>query len=178
MPDCTTVDLPVVTADFCAPDINFGEVDKIYFTNDGSPLTDWADLAEWNTRLDNADVTADNDKIRSLHVIGDKPRPEKSVVEFSQGRKAYPDPDHTINIRVDETGADNYGLLLFLEANAGSQLRVWYQAGKYLYGGNTGILANLNMDDVIPESDAELNTFVGEVTWEGPHPTRIANPMA
>ena len=178
MPTCTSVALPAVTADFCSPDINFGEIDKIYFTNDGAPLTDWNDLAEWNTRLDNADVTPDNDKIRFLHVIGDKPAPEKPVIEFSQGRKTYPDPDHTINIRVDETGADNYALLLFLEQNAGQQLRMWYQAGKYLYGGNEGILANLNLDDIIPESDEELNTFAGTITWEGGHPERIANPMA
>ena len=178
MPTCTTVDIPAVVADFCAPNINFGEIDKIYFTNDGAPLTDWNDLAEWNTRLDNADVTADNTKIRCLHVIGDKPAPERSEIEFSQGRKAYTEADHSINIRVDETGDENYALVQWLEENAGQQLRIWYQAGKYLYGGNTGILALLTLDDIIPESDDELNTFNGTVSWEGKHPDRIVNPMA
>lgn len=175
---CTPVALPAVKADFCAPDLNFGQIDKIYLGNEGQPLTDWTDLTEWNNRLDNEDVTADNDKIRMLHVIGDKPLPERNSVDFSQGRKAYTTPTHTVNIKVDETHDDNYAFVQWLDANVGQTIKVWYQAGKYLYGGNEGISATVVLGDVIPESDEELNTFEGSVEWKGDHPARTANPMA
>lgn len=175
--DCTPVNLPVVKADFCAPNINFGEVDKIYLGNQGNPFTDWTQLAEWTTRIDNDDaatVTA----IKELHVIGDKPATEKNKVDFSQNRSVYTSPKHTLNIRIDETGDENYALLQWLETNAGQTVSLWYQAGKYLYGGNDGIPAILTLDDIIPESSEELNTFNGAATWEGNHPERIVNPMA
>lgn len=174
---CNPVALPIVTADFCAPDINFGEVDKIFLGNPGNPFTDWTDLAEWTARLDNADIV-DAATIRTLHIIGDKPAPEKNKVDFSQGRSVYTDPKHTLNISIDETGDDNYALIQFLEDNAGQTLQMWYQAGKYLYGGNEGIAAVLTLDDIIPGSTEELNTFKGVASWEGSHPDRILNPMA
>lgn len=177
MEDCIPVALPVVKADFCAPNINFGEIDKVYLGNSGQPFLDWSDLAEWNTRLDNDDVV-DAAKIRTLHVIGDKPASEKTKIDFSQGRSVYTDPKHSINLRVDETGDENYALILWLEENAGQTVALWYQAGKYLYGGNMGVSATLTLDDIIPESDEELNTFNGVASWEGKHPLRILNPMA
>ena len=130
MPTCTPVPLPAVKADFCAPDLNFGQIDKIYLGNEGNPFIDWTDLVEWNARLDNVDV-ADPTKVRFLHVIGDKPAPEKNKVDFSQGRSAYTTPKHTVNIKIDETHDDNYALIKFLEDNAGQTIPIWYQAGKY-----------------------------------------------
>lgn len=177
MSDCTVVNLPVVTADFCSPNINFGQIKTLYLGNSGNPLTDWTDLAEWNTKIDNAD-TADAAKIKKLHVIGDKPSPERGTVEFSQGRTAYTTPEHTINFRIDETDDNNYALIQFLEANAGQTIQVWYEGGKYLYGGNTGVSATIVLDDIIPESDEELNTFNGTIVWEGNHPARILSPLA
>ena len=177
MENCTPVALPEIKADFCSPNLNFGEIDKIYLGNNGNPFTDWSDLNEWNTRIDNADV-ADATKIRMLHVIGDKPATEKNKVDFSQGRSVYTEPVHTINIRIDETGDENYALIQWLEENAGQTVAMWYQAGKYIYGGNEGIPTTLTLDDIIPESDEELNTFSGSASFEGKHPDRILNPMA
>lgn len=178
MATCTPVNLPAARADYCAPDINFGSVDKIYLGNEGNPFTDWTSLAEWTSRIDNTDDGTTVTAIKELHIEGDKPRPERGEVKFSQGRKAYTTPDHTLNITVDETHTDNYALVKWLDANAGQKITVWYQAGKYLYGGNDGISSTLVLDDVIPRSDEELNVFEGEVTWEGNHPDRIVNPMA
>lgn len=178
MPEiCTPVALPAVKADFCAPNLNFGEIDRVYLGNPGNPFTDWSLLAEWDARLDNADI-ADATKIRMLHVIGDKPAGEKTKIDFSQGRSVYTEGKHSINIKVDETGDENYELIIWLEENAGQTVSLWYQAGKYIYGGNDGISASLTLDDIIPESDEELNTFNGAATWEGNHPERIPNPMA
>lgn len=174
---CTPVKLPKVTADFCAPDINFGEVSRIMLANLGNPMANVEDLAEWTARLDNDDV-ADETKIKHLYVIGDKPAPESSELALSAGRKVYTDKKHTVNIKVDETGDDNYALIKWLEENVGQTILIWYVAGKYIYGGNSGIEATLTLDDVIPESDEELNTFVGAAKYEGGHPDRHLNPMA
>ena len=174
---CNETQLPTVVADFCSPNLNFGQIKKIYLGYASNPLADWNDLAEWNTRLDNS-TEADLTKIRFLHVIADKPAAEKSEIEFSQNRKAYTTPDHTINLSVDETGNENYALIQFLEDNAGKTVQMWYEAGKYLYGGNSGIPVFISLNDVIPESDEELNTFDGTATWQANHPDRIVNPMA
>lgn len=174
---CAPVNLPKVKADFCAPDLNFGRIDKIYLGYDGHPFVDWEDLEEWTTRIDNTTL-ADLTLIRELHVIGDKPAAEKTKVDFSLGRATYTTPNHTVNIRVDETHEDNYLFLQWVEAHQGQTLRVWWAAGKYLYGGLTGVPATLVLNDVIPENDQELNTFQGTVTWKGLTPDRITNPMA
>ena len=175
---CVPVKLPAVTADFCAPNINFGQISKIYLGNPGSPMADWADAAEWTTRIDNTDAGVLATAIKELNVIGDKPRPERGEVEFSQGRKAYTTPSHTINIKVDETGDDNYNLVQFLDANVGQIVQIWWVQGKYMYGGDDGIAANLVLDDVQPESDEELNVFEGTITWDGTHADRQLNPLA
>ena len=113
-----------------------------------------------------------------LHTVGDKPATEKNKIEFSQNRAVYTTPKHTLNISVDETNDENYALIQWLEENAGQTIAVWYQAGKYLYGGNEGVPALVTLDDIIPVSDEELNTFDGVVEWEGIHPDRVVNPMA
>tara|TARA_R110000787_G_scaffold97665_4_gene201327 strand:+ start:27783 stop:28316 length:534 start_codon:yes stop_codon:yes gene_type:complete len=177
MPTCNPVNLPVVATDFCNPNVNFGQIDKIYLGNPGNDFTDWSLVTEWTARVDNAN-SVDDDAIRELPVIGDKPAPERNEIAFSNGRKVYTTPKHSVNVKLDETGDENYALLRFLDLNAGQELRVWYSAGKYLYGGNSGVPAVFVLDDVIPESDEELNTFQGVLSWEGIHPERILNPIS
>lgn len=176
--DCTAIQVPATTADFCAPDLNFGQVKAVYIRAVGqTDLTDWTAAGEWPALLDNTTM-ADLTLIRTLHVIGDKPEPDQTEIEFSQGRTTYTTPEHTVNVKVDETGDTNYALLLWLETNVGKQVKIWFAAGKYLYGGPGGISATLKLSDVIPESDEELNTFNGVIEWKGAHPPRTANPIA
>ncbi len=177
MPTCVITPLPAVNFNYCAPSFNFGEIDNIYLGNPNNPFTDWSDLSEWNARIDNAD-TADQTKIRSLHVVGSKDAGDRTEIDVSKGRKVYTDAANSIAIRIDETTDENYALIKWLEDNAGSTVQLWYQAGKYLYGGNDGLAVNLVLDDIIPESDEELNVFSGTASWDGGHPDRIANPMA
>ena len=176
---CTAFVLPIAKHDFCAPEINFGRIDKIYFASDGasSAFTDFSDLAEWTARLDNVDV-ADVTKIRFLGVIGNKPLPENTEISYSLGRTTFTTNKHTLAVRVDETHDDNYALVKWLEANKGQVLRVWYASAKYLYGGNEGILATLSLNDFIPEGDTELNEFQGSVLWEGDTPDRTLNILS
>ena len=175
--DCTS-SLPNITADLCNPDINFGQIDKIYMCQTGNPFDDvsapWTDKANWDARIDNAGTLAGD--IHYLHVLGEKPAPETNKVEISLRRKVQSPKKHSINFKVDETGDLNYEFLRKLEC--GGVFLVWYQAGKYLYGGNEGIAATISLDDVIPESSQDVNQFVGAIEWEDQfHPDRIVNPL-
>lgn len=175
---CNPVALPAAEADFCAPEIDWGQVEYLYLGNDGeAAFSDWTTVTEWNTRLDNADV-ADSSKIRTLHVIGDKPATEKNKIDFSLGRSVYTDPKHTLNARTEEVGDLNYALVQFYEENQGQTVRIWWSDGKYLYGGNEGVQANITMEYIVPESKEELKYIQVTVTWEGLSPARTVNPIA
>ena len=169
--------MPEAEADLCAPNVNYSQVNAVYIGTGDNPFTNWEDLSEWLARIDNADVT-DATKLRKFHTVGDKPAPEKNKIDFSQDRTLYSIPKHTLNLKVDETGDKNYEFIRWLELNPGQTFRVWYQVGKYLYGGNNGVPASVNFDDIIDEDKKTLNIFAGTVSWEGVHPERALNPMA
>jgi hypothetical protein len=171
--DCTSV-LPDVDFDYCAPDFNMGQISEIYIGNIDQGFTDWTSLAEWNSRI--SEDSSDVDALRRLYVIGDKPEPESNDIDMSKDRIVVGNKKHTLNFRIDETGATNYEFLRTLEC--GTKYNVWFVAGKYVYGGNDGIEANLKLNDIIPEDNQELNTFNGTVVWEAKfHPERTDNPM-
>lgn len=174
---CNPEELPAVSSSFCAPDLNFGQISDLYLGNLGNVFTDWSLLSEWTDRLDNS-ATNDLTKIRHLHGIGDKPAAESNSVSFSKGRKVNTEKNHTINFKIDETNPENYALIQWFENNANQSVLGWYAGGKYIYGGNSGITMTVLLDDVIPESEQELNYFQGVITFEGGTPDRILNPLA
>jgi hypothetical protein len=169
---CDTL-LPQLTFDICAPDTNYGQIERLFIRNVGAGgLLDWTVLTEWNTYLSNTSLLTT--AIRYLYVIGSKAAPDQQVIDISLQRKVYGPKKHVVNIRIDETAELNYEFLRTLECN-GTYL-VWYTAGKYMYGGNDGIEASLNINDIIPESTQELNVFEGTIEWEYQfHPEREDN---
>jgi len=173
--DGCQVNLPVWSFNDCSPDVNFGQIDRIYIAASGAnDFVDWTSLAEWTSRLDN--TTDDLQKVRFLNVIGTKPAAEGDPIEISRKRKITADKAHTITFRVDETDETNYDALRQLECDGNVEL--WYQAGKYLYGDNSGINAYVQLNDEIPENNEELNIFQGVATWDEQfHPDRITNPL-
>jgi len=166
---------PDFSFDDCSPDVNHGQIDRIYIASDGAAaFIDWTLLPEWTARLDN--TTLDIEKIRFLNVIGDKPVAEFDQKEISRKRKIILDKTHTIAFSIDETSAINYEALREIEC--GGNFKLWFQAGKYLYGGNDGIDAFITENDMIPRERKELNTFEGVATWENKfHPERCTNPL-
>ena len=166
---------PIWSFNDCDPDVNYGQIDRIYIASLGmNDLIDWTSLAEWTGHLDN--TTLDLQKIRFLNVIGMKPPAEGDLKDISRNRKITADKTHTITFRVDETDATNYDALRQIECNG--NFKVWYQAGKYLYGDNSGITAYVSLNDDIPEDKKELNVFQGVITWDAQfHPARITNPL-
>lgn len=161
---------------FCDPDINEGQIDRIYFANPDYPLTDWTDQAEWLTRISNTSNNAN--AIRYIEVIGSKAAAESNDVAISLKRTITLNKTHTIEFRIDETNHLNYEFLRTIECN--NSYVFWYRSGKYLYGGNDGISAKqIKMNDVIPEAYTELETFNGTITWDATfHPERIGDPLA
>lgn len=175
-PDGCAEQLPVVKFSICAPVTNFGQISKVYATNDGYPLTDENSLEEWQTRA-NLD-TIDPSRILEFSVIGDKPLAAANEVALSRGRTANGAKDHVINIRIDETNDENYEAMRAFEC--GKTMRFWYETfGGKLYGGATGILGSFTLGEVIPEGTAELTTFQGTVKWKSKiSPCRTTSPMA
>ena len=171
----TDIDLPAVKADFCSPVLNYGEISKIYFANKDNPLINWTSLAEWSSRLDNSII--DSTKIRYLHGIGSKLKPESTRANPSINKLVDVTKTHTIIFNVDEVHDDNYALLKHFEDSNGQEVLCWYEIGNYLYGGNSGIRTIIFMNEVTTENKEELQKFESELIFFGEHPDRILSPL-
>jgi len=173
--DCTT-SLPVVSFDTCNPEVQDAQIDRIYLTNVGNPLTDWTQVSEWNGRLDQTG-TASGDEIRYLNVIGDKPKPSANIRDISLKRKIIGQKDHTINFIIDEMNAVNHEFIRQLEC--GGNFLVWYRTcGGLLFGGNSGIEGFVEADMVIPQGADEIITGEGTITWKARFTEeRIVSPI-
>jgi hypothetical protein len=174
--DACADQLPIAAFSICAPVTNFGQISKVYITNDGYPLTDENDLTEWQTRA-NLDVS-DPSRIIELSVIGDKPLPTASEVALSRGRTTVGAREHVINIKIDETNDTNYEMMRKFEC--GKTVRVWFETfGGLLYGGRTGVLASVTLAEIIPEGTDALIMFQGTIKWKSKFsPCRTTSPMA
>lgn len=174
--DCTA-NLPVVKFSACAPSILLSEITKVYLGKYSTqPFTDVGLATEWTTRLNESAVTEDT--IRPLTVIGDKPAAAPIRKEISNGRTWTIGKDHTLNIRIDDVSDENYEFMR--AAECGGQYRVWFEtAGGYLYGGNEGIPATLDLNDVLAAGKDSIEELVGVLTWRAKfHPERVLSPIA
>lgn len=176
-PDGCSSILPIVDFDICSPEVYFGEIEKIYLSSgDADPFTDWTDLAEWVARVDATDV-ADKDKIREFHVMADLPAATADEIALSLGRKVYSPATHTINVDIDDISDDNYEFARTTSCNV--QFRVWFATESHMYGGNDGILANVNFRPVIERGQKSINKISGTISWENQFsPERTTNPYA
>lgn len=168
--------LPGFNFDNCNPEINNGEISKIYFTTDGNPLSDWRNELEWDSRLDNEAAGAS--KIRVLTVIGELPAVGDNEKAISGGRIVEGVKDFVVNFTVDETGQDNYDALRAMECNSGNML-VWFQTRDgLLFGGNDGIAAKIKLKLAIPLSYNDIMNFPGTIKWKARFsPERITSPI-
>lgn len=169
---CTQV-LPEVDFSLCNPEVNYGEIDALFITNPGNPLTDETDPAEWATRM----ALSTAAKIIELHIMGEKPAPEQSEIKISRDTTVVGSKTHTMNIEIQQTNATNYEMLRSFEC--GKKILFWYRtAGGLLYGGNTGIEGSMILNEIIPKSRKELITFQGSVKWDARfHPCRTTSPI-
>ena len=182
--DSCSDELGVLDFNDCNPNWNEGGIELIILANVGYPLLssegDYAAItAELIARMSNTSAAAN--AIRFLTVKADKPAPTKNEIEMSKQRKIVTSKDHMLNIIIDETGPDNYDFLRKSECQG--QYLLWYVHGKYMSGGEDAFIdgqeISMTIDDIIPQSNKELDTFVGTVSWNSKFsPTRILNPLA
>ncbi len=168
---CTTV-LPLVHADLCDDQAFYGEISQLYFTRLGDDLTDWADDAEWTTRLSNTTTLPASPTlapIRQLFGIGSIADPERPSIKLSRDRTKYGNPKFTMVFNVDDTGAVNWTFLQTIPVG-GQTYAVWPATEERMFGGNTGIEATIVADFNIPESVDELMKIKLTVTWKATIP--------
>lgn len=173
--DCEST-LPIVEFDECAPEVNDGQIYKIYVTNIGNPLVDVTDPVEWALRLDNSDPAPD--KIRTLHVIGSKPVPASDEKEISLGRKITSKKSHTVPFKIDETNQINHDFMRSMEC--GGNYLFWYEtSGGLIFGGNDGIVGSFLVDMEIPEAETDFILLTGKVDWKSKFTEeRALSPLA
>jgi hypothetical protein len=166
--------LPGYVFSECAPEVNAGEIEKIYLGIPGNPFTAWTSAAEWNSRLTSNTAT----KIVALTVIAEKPRPTVNSKDISGGRKVKLDSDHVINFTIDESSQANHDAQRQLDC--GGVFLMWYAtSGGLLFGGNAGIEVSIEAGMVIPLSRNDTLTYQGSITWKAKFTEeRIVSPIA
>ena len=174
-PTGCTSSAPAPNFDDCNPQIEFGEISRIFITNKDYPFTNIEDVAEWTARLSN--TSTDVNAIRELVVIGQKPAAEGERMRISDGRRITMPKTHSVTAKIDELNDENYDWLRYMECN--DQYLMWYKAGSYVFGGNDGISASIGANHVIPEGDKEMQTIEISAEWDAKqHPARNLYPLA
>ena len=160
---------------YCDANTNHGEADLVFIASqDAADLVNSEDLAEWLTRIDNTGV--DTDDIRKLHFIGEKPAPDANYENLGGGNQKTKEVMHTLTGKIVETGDENYQAMRKFQC--GGKYKIWWTVGKYLYGGNTGVLARVSMRLVSPLERTENEYFMTEISWdENQDPNRVDNPF-
>jgi len=175
-PVCGAETLPAVDFDFCAPDVRLSEIQRVFFAKvSAASFTDWTQAEEWNLRV--SETSTDDDAIRALTVIGDKPAPAAQVKEISNQRKFTSRKDHTINITIDEATAVNHA---FINAfGTGKRFKMWYEtAGGFMFGGNAGIVVNVTGEMVLARGAGNVMEYQLIITWVNPNTeSRAESPI-
>jgi len=158
---CDSV-LPFASVDLCSPEIHFGEIQRIFFTNPGQPLINVADRLEWLARLSN--TSTDDDAIRFIYVSGDLAEPEKQETIISLDRKKYSPGEYTLNFDLQETNDINYNLLRTLHCNLDNLF--WFATESHIYGGASGINGQMIMNNIIEKGAQSLQVFRGMIKFK------------
>lgn len=173
--DCTGA-LPGFDFSKCNPDIENGQIAKVFFAIADNPLSNWSSVVEWASRIDN-DAAASN-SIRTLIGIGDMPAPESTEKEISLGRKIQGIKKFTINFKVDEVNENIHEAMRVLQCNTGN-FALWFETRDHkLFGGNSGVYASIKVDQIIPESYQDIIYYQLTITWESQYmPEMIDSPI-
>lgn len=174
--DCE-FDVPEVSFSECSPQYRTGEIRYWYVAKRGFPMTNWADPAEWASRISET-ATADT-SIRRLVGIGEKPAAEKNEIPTSDGRTYISPRSFTSSFIVDDNSEENFQFARYTQACNPSFLG-WYETfDGYLYGDNAGIEVSINAEEIIPTDRKALRTLNFTFTWEASaEPNRMVSVIA
>jgi hypothetical protein len=163
---CTTTceqPLPETSWSLCNPEVNYGEIDAIFVTNIGNPLTNENDPSEWANRM--SLPLNDPTRIDEWHVMAEKPAAESSELKISRDITVVGQKTHNLTGEVYQTNNTNYNAMRQYEC--AKKVLFWYRtAGGKLYGGATGIEGSFIINHIIPKSRKELQVFSFSLKWE------------
>lgn len=173
--DCTSL-LPVNTYDVCKQDIYTGEIERIFLaTVDAECFTDWTLPTEWTARI--SETSLDPDAIRMFRGIGDFPVATNDETEISLGQKYFTEKTFVVNFDVEDCSSDNYNFMRQTECQF--TMRLWWEAAGLLFGGNCGVLVNVNANYNVERGQKTLHHIMFTFTWDDNyHPERCASPVA
>lgn len=157
--------LPVVSFNDCAPEINLSEVEFVILGNPNTdPIANVSDTSEWAARLDNADEASPH-SLRLIRVIGDKPAPTDQEQTISGARVITVDRTHVVNADIDETNDVNWDAARQLQC--GGQKKAWYVTRSgHVFGGNAGIEASVKINEILNRGENEIQRLQMVLTWK------------
>lgn len=175
-PACTEETLPETNFNFCNPEVNLSEIQRIFLQKISAPaMTDWSQPEQWTSIM--SETSTAIDAMRVFTVIGDKPAPAVVEKEISNQRKFVTRKTHTINFTVDETSATNHTFLQGVEN--GKRYKMRYEiAGGLMFGGSDGIVVEIKGDMILARGPGEVMVYQYTATWVSPQTEdRIQSPI-
>jgi hypothetical protein len=59
-----------------------------------------------------------------------------------------------------------------------TRVKIWYTAGNFIFGGNEGIIADIDLGYMIERGQKVPQKITGTIKWDAAHsPARGANPF-
>lgn len=182
--NCSTQQAPDFLINECVDAINLydSEIAVILFvgvdpTDCTEPVVkpvDWTSAGAWANVMSNTD----DDKIRSINVIGDMPKPEKTTNTISKGRQKSSNKKFRINADLDEFNTTNYTAMRKLECGF-TGFFWWITKGGLLYGGTKGAKATIvDADSPHERGENVYQKIQLGIEFESKcHPAMIVSPL-
>lgn len=151
---CSAETLAAIGATDCANSSNLelAEINEFYLSEKGAnegeaanritTYTAWgsnaAAIATWRGLVDNTG----NGGLRLIYGRGEKPEPEETTITLRKNKQVTLGTRHRMVYTVDVIDNSTYQFLMKLQAWKGAY-HAWYCTDSYLYGGQDGIIADV-----------------------------------
>lgn len=163
--------------DFCAPNFVFGEIEEIIVSplelESGDPYpTDITSEEEWDLLL--SPEVGDPVAFR-IPVRGTIDEPERPEIEASKYRKAWPPKRYNLPCHVDDLSETAYD---GLREMMNKRVRLWWVSGGYIFGGSTGVEADVDAWLTIEEGEDAMHRYHMHYSWRSRYaPERALSPF-
>lgn len=169
-------DLPVITVTNCE-EIGNELIDTVYIADiDAAAFTNVAQAGEWTTRLSQSATTANTIRAFKVHK-GQKPFVEPTIVTSNSGKRWTRRSPKNIEGTDDNASVSNHEW--HRKMNCKREVKIWFGAGKYIYGGNSGIQASfISTHGIIDNGDRPAEGWNWRCDWEAAcEPEKAIRPI-
>jgi hypothetical protein len=181
MPTSCTDSVPSFAGEFnyCAPAYVFGEIEEVIIAplelESGDPYpTPWTDKAAWDALL--APTLPDLPVAFKIPVRGTMDEPDQPEIETSGYRTAFPPARYNVPLMVDDLNEQVYENLRQMN---NVTVRMWLISGGKIFGGPTGIEADLRTWPIIEEGEDAMHKYHIHASWRAAlAPERAVSPFA